>query len=359
MDNREISRELIKMSDVYNDEKLYFDNTIGEKIFGKIILNRIGNIAYRNLLNAGCSKFGEYSKIFEVMYKDNISKAELCVSNINKVSNILKNADFPYALLKGAYLITNIYNLGDRVSNDVDILINEKNIGACKKLLQSNGFRQGEVVNGEFKEASRMDIIMSKMNFGETIPFVKMSEEGYINVDINFSLDYKPMEDDGIITKMLENRVEIPIENATLVTLEPADFLIHLCLHLYKEATTWDWVERRKDLNLYKFNDIYNVLKKNVNDKLPDILVTKINNYGVKKECYYALYNALNIYGGLGDIDGYQKVLEKKKPEDITYLKEIVSPMDKKVYKYNMDFIDWFASDNRVEHLEYSHPFVL
>jgi hypothetical protein len=91
----------------------------------------------------------------------------------------------------------------------------------------------------------------------------------------------------------------------------------------------------------------------------PDILVTKINNYGVKKECYYALYNALNIYGGLGDIDGYQKVLEKIKPEDITYLKEIVSPMDKKVYKYNMDFIDWFASDNRVEHLEYSHPFVL
>lgn len=359
MNNREISQELIKMSDAYNQEKIYFDNIIGEKIFGKIILNRVGNIAYRNLLNAGYTNLGEYSGIFEVMYKENIRKAELCIRNINKVSNILKDADFPYALLKGAYLITKVYNLGDRVSNDIDILVNEKNIGACKKLLQCNGFRQGEVINGEFKEASRMDIIMSKMNFGETIPFVKMLEGDYINVDVNFSLDYKPMKDDSIITRMLENRIEVSIENATLVTLELADFIIHLCLHLYKEATTWDWVERRKDLNLYKFNDIYNILKTNVNTKLFDDLVTRINDYGVNKECYYALFNALNIYRALGDIEGYQEFLERIKPEDMTYLKEIVSPMDKKIYKYSIDFIDWFASDNRVEHLEYSHSFVL
>lgn len=70
------------------------------------------------------------------------------------------------------------------------------------------------------------------------------------------------MEDDSIITEMLDRIVIYPYRATNLVTLEDKDFIIHLCLHLYKEATTSEWVFRRKDLNLYKFNDIYVLLVK-------------------------------------------------------------------------------------------------
>lgn len=42
-----------------------------------------------------------------------------------------------------------------------------------QKILNDNGFIQGWVEDGLFIEASRNDIVMAKMNFGETIPFIK------------------------------------------------------------------------------------------------------------------------------------------------------------------------------------------
>ena len=35
------------------------------------------------------------------------------------------------------------------------------------------------------------------------------------------------------------------------------DFFLHLCAHLYKEATTLPWIEMHRDMTLYKYCDIY------------------------------------------------------------------------------------------------------
>ena len=351
MNNVEINKELFRLSDMFSDAPVVFDNVIGEKLVGKFILNRVVNIAYKNLLKKECTKMGEFEKPLKIMYEENLKRAKLCKENIEYVCKVLENVEFPYALLKGAYLITNVYELGDRVSNDVDLLINESNVGACKKVLNNNGFKQGNIVNGVFKEASRMDIIMSKMNFGETIPFSKEVNGRYVTVDINFSVDYKPMEDDTIIKNMLSKRIELPLADTKLVTLDTVDFIIYLCLHLYKEATTFDWVERRKDLNLYKFNDIYLLFHNMASQELYDGLVENIKQYGVDKECYYAFLRTMNIYEKLEQVEGYQAFLDRIKPEDTSYLYEIVNPMEKKVYRYDMDFIEWFSCEDRVANL--------
>lgn len=347
-----VSKELLKMSDTNCIEKVKFDNVIGEIMIGKLILNRVINIAYKNLIKSEEVQLGEYEDVLKLLYQENIRKARLCKDEIIYVCKIFEKADFQYAFLKGAYLITNVYELGDRVSNDIDVLVNEKNVGRCKELLYEYGFKQGYIEKGVFREATRTEIIMSKMNFGETIPFCKEVKGRFIIVDINFSLDYKPMQDDGIITKMLKRCITLPIEKTKLTTLCLPDFIIHLCLHLYKEATTLDWVERRKDLNLYKFNDIYTLFYGKADSELFDSIVSTIREYGVEKECYYAFLHTLDIYKILDDIKGYSDMLDRIRPSNLEYLNQIVSPKEKKVYMYNMDFLDWIICENRVSCLK-------
>lgn len=351
MNNLEINKELFKMSDMFCTEPIEFDNVSGEKLLGKMVLNRVVNISYKNLIKKDCKKLGEFESSLKLLYNENLNRAKVCKDNIGYVCTMLDKAEFPYALLKGSYLITQVYELGDRLSNDIDILINETNVGACKKLLLEEGFLQGYLENGVFKEASRADIIMSKMNFGETIPFSKEIDGRYITIDMNFSVDYKPMEDDAIITKMLDRRIKLPLTNTTLVTLGQVDFLIYLCLHLYKEATTFDWVERRHDLKLYKFIDLYLLFHENSSQELYDNLVDSIREYGVDKECYYAFLRTKDIYKELCNVKGYEAFLERIKPEKTEYLYEIINPMEKKIYKYEMDFIEWFSCEDRVAHL--------
>ena len=45
------------------------------------------------------------------------------------------------------------------------------------------------------------------------------------------------------------------------VTLDDAGFFIHLCAHLYKEATTLPWIEMHRDMTLYKYCDIHMMLE--------------------------------------------------------------------------------------------------
>ena len=298
--NRKANDILLKLSDIYLEEDVSFDLAIGEKLIGKAILNRVVNIVYKNLKKR--HDLLDFDTVFKLLYNENIEKAELCKNNIAKLCELMQSADFSFALLKGAYLITQVYETGDRTSNDVDILINEKDVGKCRKILNDNGFIQGWVENGKVIEASRNDIVMAKMNFGETIPFIKKTENGFINIDVNFSLGYKPMEDDSIITEMLQRTVTYPYKATKLITLEDKDFIIHLCLHLYKEATTSEWVFRRKDLNLYKFNDIYILLTKKGSTEMYKKLAERITHYGVEKECYFALFHTRVIYTKLEEM---------------------------------------------------------
>ena len=46
-------------------------------------------------------------------------------------------------------------------------------------------------------------------------------------------------------------------QGVKLETLNKYDFFIHLCCHLYKEATTLPWVKMGRDMTFYKFCDIY------------------------------------------------------------------------------------------------------
>lgn len=161
-------------------------------------------------------------------------------------------------MLKGA-LLCKLYPEGYRTSNDIDLLVRPGDITEIGEALTAAGFRQGYVRNGVFEAADRSEIIKSRMTRGETVPYilaVNLPFLPFLEVDINFSQDYKN-GDERMLESMLSRVQTVNIRGVQMETLNKYDFFIHLCCHLYKEATTLPWVRMGRDMTLYKFCDIY------------------------------------------------------------------------------------------------------
>ena len=324
---------------------LYDQNLDMIYVLGQVLYNRIGGVVYHVLQKSGMiDKLNrEFVNSLRAIYETNIIKSNSFNRSLNYIGDVFNEVDFPYALLKGSYLSC-LYLSGMRTSNDIDILISFRNISKVSKLLLDNGFVQGYIRNNEIVAATRTQIVSSEMNRGETVPFIKevnYPHMKYLEVDVNFSLDFKPEKDRLIVDNFLQCTVaDIKTENGYLHTLAIDDFLIQLCVHIYKEAAVYNWVEFGRDQGLYKYVDIYLLLNTFGNI----VNYEKINELGLQKECYYALYGVNKLFGT--DIN-----LEMFAVDDLNFISCIIDVVNKKSYKYEMDFVDWIFCAKRKEML--------
>ena len=263
---------------------------------------------------------------------------------LNYVSILLDACGIPYALLKGAYLCGK-YPIGYRTSNDIDVLINPEDIGKLSAKLKLAGFRQGHLKNGKFVEATRQEIIESKMTRGETVPFIKEIKLPYIKyleVDINFSLDYKNSNDDSV-KRMLERTQIVSAKNVRVRTLCFEDFFLHLCSHLYKEATTLPWVKMKRDMTFYKYLDIYMLINE-IDEETQKNVITMAEKYGLETELSYCL-NSVNEFFYVPKCRFTKYVTECRKED----LDTVFSPSEKKTYEYiEKNVVKRFFDSNRI-----------
>lgn len=343
---------LFFLSDIYSDGCIPLDSSIDiEKLFGQIVSNRIVNTSLKNIEPSHFSS--EVIKAITIIAESNREKCRVFIDNLTYLSRILSAAEVEYALLKGAYLTPFLYSFGERTSNDIDILTNRENLSKIQQLLQDEGFIQGMLVSSKHvRPATRKEIIESRMNNGETIPFLKEIDGNWLEVDINLSLDFKPTGNRQIVTDMLSSSICVSKDALQFNTLNHCDFLIHLCCHLYKEATTYDWVIRRRDLMLYKFSDINVFTHKHGNEKYFNIIAERIKLFGLERECYYTFENASIIYPSINKIEGFIKLKEEITPNNLAFMTQIVWPREKRLFQHSMKFVDWFFCDNRIAMLE-------
>ena len=225
----------------------------------------------------------EFRNSLAAAYEQNKIRNESFIKCVEYLSIILKKHESDYAMLKGAYLCGK-YPVGYRTSNDIDLLVRPECVTAIGKTLTENGFKQGNIRNGEFVPATRKEIIESKMTRGETVPYINelnLPFLNYLEVDLNFSVDYKN-SDDNTVDKINSRAVT----DAALGIRMPdkQDFFIHLCCHLYKEATTLPWVKMRRDMTLYKYLDIYMLLCEYTDDDISEIF-KRAGELGVANIC--------------------------------------------------------------------------
>ena len=229
-------------------------------VLGHLFFNRMAGCAYYCLREKGLlgSLNREFRNALKNAYNQNVVYNQSFFACIHMLNKILKRCESKYVMLKGA-LLCDSYPTGCRTSNDIDLLVAPEDVSLIGDALHIAGFRQGHVRNGEFVPATRREIVESKMTRGETVPYileVNLPFLNYLEVDINFSLDYKN-SDPSTLRSMLDRAICKNVQNNSIPTLDQSDFFIHLCAHLYKEATTLPWIRMQRDMTLYKYCDIY------------------------------------------------------------------------------------------------------
>lgn len=345
---------IFALSDVFCDSiEGNYENINQAELLGYICTNRFTGIAFKNMYKCSVRWQKECKDVLGTMYEKNVQKSKAFKHFVCELAAILEKAEFMYVLLKGAYLSTLLYEEGMRTSNDIDILIQEEDIEKCQHLLESNGFIQGYIEEGKkIRPASRREIIMSRMNYGETVPFVKRIDDEILEIDINFSLDFKPEQGVSRVKQLLEKREQVTFEDSAYYTLNQYDFFIHLCCHLYKEATTINWVQMGRDLQLYKFSDINLFFRKILVLLDIDTLVKRIKEYQTEEECYYTIINASKIYPQITELDFYNYLIQGIKPKNLEFMNQIVNPETGEKYSYDMSFEDWFFAEDKIKFLK-------
>lgn len=320
-------------------------------ILGQVLYNRMGGAAYvtlkENNLLGRVNR--EFRSTLQAIYQVGVDKVRSLLQALEMLEDVLRQADFPYALLKGAFL-AGLYPMGLRTSNDIDILIEHQHITSLAQLLSQAGFRQGNIRSGVFTAATRAEIISSRMNRGETIPFIKkidLPKMEYLELDINFSLDFQAKNKNDNVSILLQ-RAEMGI-NGRLYTLSLPDFLIHLCAHLYKEATVISWVEMGRDQSLYKYADIYLFVHRYMTPAFAKLLAERITAYGLQKECAYAFLYTRELF--FIQNENFDWLIETICPADTNFRRQILEPQTGKLYTHALNLTEWIFCMNRKEHL--------
>ena len=314
------------------------------ELLGYLFANRMAGVAYGVLESTELLSDvdREFRNSLKGAYTLNEKINEDLFGCLNYLYTQLEACGVPYALLKGAYLCGK-YPIGYRTSNDIDVLICPEDVGKVSTKLKLAGFRQGYLKNGKFVEATRQQIIESKMTRGETVPFIKEIKLPYIKyleVDLNFSLDYKSSDVDSI-RKMLERTHTVSVRNATIRTLCYEDFFLHLCAHLYKEATTAPWIKMKRDMTFYKYTDIYMLISE-MSDEIQDKLIFAAADNDLEKELAYCL-NSINAFFDMPD-GKLMQYIKKRCNDD---LNDVIAPTEKKLYRYTENDVvrRFFAKD--------------
>lgn len=346
--------ELCKFSSI-NYKKLdkLLTDAATPRVLGELFYNRMAGVAYGTLKATDLLHRvnREFRNSIDFAYQQNLAKNNSFFICLKKLTKILRAKEEKYALLKGAYLC-NIYPAGYRTSNDVDILVRPEDVSELGDVLLSAGFEQGTIQNGEFKKATRHEIIESKMMRGEIVPYIFQVDLPYMRffeVDINFSLDYKP-GDWEVVNNILGKAVGRYVNGMRIRIPDKYDFFIHLCTHLYKEATTYPWVKMKRDMTLYKFSDIY-MLSDTFSESETRELFHRAEELGAEAECACTIIwsDALLGLKNRNIVTAANKNIEKNP----SLLHSVISPGENKIFHYReKDIKKRFFSDNRVKLLE-------
>lgn len=199
-----------------------------------------------------------------------------------------------YATLKGLTYSLTMYPYGIRKSNDCDILVLENDLKKVDAILLADGYFQSS--DGGRTVAGRREKLIQRMNYHDLTPYYKPLEsefQKHLKIDINFHFDEK---DNDITGRIFEVGTVLEERDGYIGRrLDYATHLLHLCVHLYREVSNSIWVNKKRDLLLYKTVDIANTIRYiDKSDILRSIELSKKLN--IDKQVYFTFYYLHQFY---------------------------------------------------------------
>ena len=305
-------------------------------VLGQLFFNRMQGTAYETLRKSGLlgAVSREFRNALKGAWEQNCQRNESFYTAVKLLSELLAGKEGKYAMLKGAVLCGKYPN-GCRTSNDVDLLLLPEHITELGDVLEAAGFRQGELKSGAFVPATRREIIASRMMRGETVPYIlelRLPMMQYLEVDLNFSLDYKNSGADTL-EKMLSQTERI-----------------HLCGHSYKEAATLPWIQMKRDMTLYKYCDIYMLMRRMTERQIARLMCRAEALHMLDILCFAILQTA-ELFASANCI-AVQSAAKAMLGRE-AFLHTVISPKDRKTLRYTEPSVwERFFSEDRTALLE-------
>lgn len=320
------------------------------EFLGISMINRVNGVVYMNIKDMeGIPIYVKY--FLEIAYLEQKERTRIHGDEIIKVSKIFEENGIRHVFLKGSVLNTIIYNPGDRISNDTDIMVHVEDLENTVKLLKEEGYIQGDVVDEKLIPATKKEILFARLNTYEIVPLNKPIDERYLpfhEVDVNFRLGNDATQEES--TKLLDNTVVLEENGYRIRTLPMEEFLMFLCVHHYREAVMVFKIAQGNDLTLYKFMDIHHLLSSRGEDIDWEKLREKVAKMNRQKDVYYTLFYAEQLYPGTIS----EEHLNLFKPDDVSFLDEYRGKDNSnEVYTWKMDFVHRvFSYDRQIEAME-------
>lgn len=273
-------------------------------VVGFLELHKIVGMFYRKAKALDCKLPHKVDNILSRTLSNQKRRVEFFRRETEKISQYLIEEKTEHIFLKGSVLCAldetkQVYSDGERISNDIDILVKPDGLSAICKSLRELGFIQGKYDDekGVIVPFSRMEILKRQMNRGETAPFIKPTDNPeipFIEVDVNFSLGNEPAEHVDLISEMINSR-KLYREKISLYGANEELFYLHLIMHQFKESRLYFMVKRNKDIDLYKLADLYYIWVKGLFDKTR--FRQYAEKYGLKNEVGTVLGQVARVFG--------------------------------------------------------------
>ena len=206
--------------------------------------------------------------------------------------------DLNYAVVKGEVLSKQIYGSPDlRRSNDIDLLIDRRNISCVESYLLDNGYKQ--IIDNSDNSTTRMHRILC-MAYSHQIPSYHKDKLGFhLNIDINYDIFWGEYE--GIRVSMdefLKDTEDVEIYGAIVKALPVEKAFVHLVLHHYKEMNSLFHLYHYNCIRTYMFKDIYDMLINNKDRLALATLIKLAKQYHISGILYYMLFYTNIVLGG-------------------------------------------------------------
>ena len=226
----------------------------------------------------------------------NLNQYQLNKKELMKFINTCYKKKIKLSPVKGIYLSDFLYKDSSiRKTDDVDILISIDDIPQITEILIQQGFtnRQYNKEKKEFFDYDKLTVMKYKMTMYNLLPFVKVQDDQLIIFDISFALDF-----DRSTSNVVKNMLQaVIVEQDKIPTMKGKDYLIHLLIHNYREASNASWIELSKDITLRKFCDIREFIREILTDNELKMVVSEMLEINQKAALIFNIYSIYEIYG--------------------------------------------------------------
>jgi hypothetical protein len=263
-----------------------------------------------------------YRQVFAGAYLGNRARNQAQHAEYAVVLRAIQAADVPFLVRKGPVLDTYVFgDLGARQSSDLDVLLDRTGMAAFTAALEAVGYRQGTLTfDGDVRPYSRRAHVYWSTHLINSLPFVKYSgtfEADHFKVDPCHGIAQPTSAARVPNADLFSRAVTRDVCGVPALTLAESDFLLDLCLHLHKEATSPHYRQIGKGLRIRQLLDIAALTSAWLPEQW-DELIDLARECTATSEVHYALYFTSRCYPDSVP----EQVLKRLQPQDAEYLEQ-------------------------------------